>query len=101
MKATRLFFVLAAALLFVGQAQALPIAIGDFQSDDLAPKVSVTYNAMLEAFIASSQPASPTMPYTPISLMALGGLVAVSLQYHRSRRRQWRRIQDQINGRIA
>ena len=101
MRATRLVLVLAAAFFFVGQANALPITVDSVHSDLSVPAFSISDDASLEALIASLEesPAS-SLPYTSLSLMALGAVAVVSLGYHRSRRQQWRRIQHEINGRF-
>ena len=101
MQATRLVLVLAAAFLFVGHANALPITIDSVQNDLSVPAFSISYDASLEALIASVEetPAS-SVPYTSLSLMTLGAVAMVSLGYRRSRRQQWRRIQNEINGRF-
>ena len=101
MRATRLVLVLAAAFFFVGQANALPITVDSVHSDLSVPAFSISDDASLEALIASLEesPAS-SLPYTSLSLMALGAVAVVSLGYRRSRRHQWRRIQHEINGRF-
>lgn len=100
MRAVQSIAILAGLLLLAGQSYALPITLDSVRPEAFVPGLDATFKTALSASAAEAE-ANQALPLANISLLALGGLAFVSLRYHRSKKRQWRRIQDEISHRIA